>query len=297
MNKNTVLAITACLLWSTAFVGVKVALGYISPLVLGGMRFMLAGLLLLPLCGGMANLSGIVRNHTGTVLKVSLLQTFLLYGSFFIAMQYVRGAPASIIIGSSPLVSALVAHVMMKDDKMTRQNSMAIILGIIGIVIIVLSSKPWDPVGVIEFRGILLLIFGTLMSSISNVVVAKKRDAINPIELNSLQMFLGGCLLLITGLVLEGPPDMGQPLFFYGVLLWLAVISAAAFSIWFYLLARIRVSKLNVWKFLIPVFGALICWILLPDESPDIMSVLGVLLVSAGIIYSGVASDKCGVLV
>jgi len=50
--KIRILAVTACLLWSTAFAGVKIGLEYASPFFLAGSRFMLAGLLLVPLSGG-----------------------------------------------------------------------------------------------------------------------------------------------------------------------------------------------------------------------------------------------------
>ena len=40
---SRILAVTACLLWSTAFLGVKTGLEFMSPLVFAGVRFTLAG--------------------------------------------------------------------------------------------------------------------------------------------------------------------------------------------------------------------------------------------------------------
>ena len=281
--KNNLLAITACLLWSTAFVGVKVGLRYMPPLTLAGMRFILAGLLLLPFSGGLKHLANAAIHNYRTVLVVSLFQSILLYGTFFIAMQFVDGAVAAIVIGSSPMISALVAHVMMHDDKLTARNVFAISLGISGIVIVTLSCKPWAPVGLREFGGILLLLLGSVISGIGNVFVAKKKNAIHPVALNCSQIFIGGIVLLSAGLYLEGLPNMAQPLTFYKALLWLAALSAVGFSIWFHLLTRIKVSKLNIWKFLIPVFGAATSWWLLPDESPTLWAIIGLLFVTAGI--------------
>lgn len=281
---NTTLAITACLLWSTAFVGVKVGLKYMSPLMLAGLRFMLAGVLLLPFCGGMKTLKETVSGHTRTVLLVSLFQSFLLYGSFFIAMQYVGGAVAAIIIGASPLMSALTAHVMMKDDKLNARNSFAIALGITGVTIVGVNCKPWSPVGMIEFVGILILLFGSLVSAIGNVIIAKKRNSIHPVSLNCAQIFIGGVCLSLAGIIFEGVPSFDLPITFYAVLIWLASLSAIAFSIWFKLLGKIKVSKLNIWKFLVPVFGALTSWAFLPDESPTVWAIIGLLFVTAGVI-------------
>ncbi|NEW84143.1 MAG: hypothetical protein GZ094_17490, partial [Mariniphaga sp.] len=30
------------------------------------------------------------------------------------------------------------------------------------------------------------------------------------------------------------------------------------------------------WKFIIPVFGAILSWILIPNESPDLVSIAGI---------------------
>jgi len=52
MQKQTIthsgLAILACLLWSTAFVGIKIGLQHTTPLQFAGLRFFLSGILLLP---------------------------------------------------------------------------------------------------------------------------------------------------------------------------------------------------------------------------------------------------------
>ncbi|OVE74403.1 hypothetical protein BVX94_00430, partial [bacterium B17] len=84
MNKNskisdTILAITACLLWSTAFVGVKIVLQYMSPLVFAGIRFLLAAVLILPFCGGIGVLKKTLTKDTKTFLLIGLFQTFFLY--------------------------------------------------------------------------------------------------------------------------------------------------------------------------------------------------------------------------
>jgi drug/metabolite transporter (DMT)-like permease len=63
-------------------------------------------------------------------------------------------------------------------------------------------------------------------------------------------------------------------------------MSAVAFSIWFILLRRpgIKVSELNVWKFLIPVFGAVMSWIILVNEQPEAIALIGMLLIGLSLI-------------
>ena len=290
--KDRILAVTACLLWSTAFVAVKYTLGYMSPLTLAGIRFMLAGLLLLPLCGGVKALRAVWVEHRSTLLLASLLNTVLLYAIFYTSLKFVRGAQAAIMIGASPMVTSVVAHFVMKNDRMTRRKVVSLFLGLAGIVLLTISSKPWVPVGAKEGLGLLIMLGASLSAAFGNIVVARGRvPVLYTVALTSQQIFLGGVVLLVAGLVTEGIPSLILPWSFYAVLLWLAVVSAVGFSIWFRLLDRVPVSELNMWKFIIPLFGAILSWVLLKAESPDIFSVLGMLLVAVGIVWSQLRSD------
>ena len=60
-------------------------------------------------------------------------------------------------------------------------------------------------------------------------------------------------------------------------------MAAVAFSIWFILLQRpgVKVSELNLWKFIIPVVGAILSWILVPDENPEWLTISGMIIITA----------------
>lgn len=282
---NNVLAALACLLWATPFVVVKIALEHLPPLSVAGLRFLLAGLIQLPFCKRRALLQ-LLRTESKTVLLVSLFQTVLLYAGFFYALSFVRGAQAAIISGTGPLVAAVAAHFAMRDDRLNRRTVQSIALGVVGIAIISLATKPWEPVGLKEMAGMGILLSGSVVAAAGNLVVAKKRGRLPVVELNSLQMMVGGAVLLLWALGVEGVPNMAQPPRFYGALLWLAVVSAGAFALWFHLLSREKVSRLNIWKFLIPLGGAALSWLLIPGESPDRLTLVGMVFVVLAIVHS-----------
>jgi len=286
-------AITACTLWASAFVGVKFGLGFMPIFTFAGLRFLLAGAMQLPVLGftkargetppgesvGLLRLA--MRPHTWLV---SLCNTFLLYSLFFYGLTLVRGAQAAIVIGASPVVVSWMAHWWMPDDKMTSRKNAALLLGLLGVAVIALGSKPWEPVGRSEVFGMLVLLGVSCVSAVGNILVARAPAGTRPVQLNSVQMLIGGAGLLAVGFLVEGPQDFrAVPMAFWGTLVYLAFLSAAAFAIWFSLLQREKVSAVNLWKFLVPVLGAGLAWILLPNESPDVTAVIGMLLVASGI--------------
>jgi len=286
------LAITACLLWSTAFVGVKYGLQFAKPFGFAGIRFMISGLILLPFCGSIRHYLKTVKGHFISILMVSLFQTFLLYAFFYVGMTMISGAVAAIVIGASPLTIAITSHYVMPDDRMTPVKTLSLLLGLAGVVIISLSRQPWQTQGFSEFIGVVILLGAGISSALGNISVARKRYKIDPILLNSSQILIGGAMLFTVSLFVEGLPQMIYPPKFYLVLLYLSVLSAIAFSIWFGLLRRpkAKVSELNLWKFIIPVCGAILSWVLLPGESPEFFAVIGMLCVTCAILFYHLAA-------
>jgi drug/metabolite transporter (DMT)-like permease len=284
--KYILLAIFACLLWSTAFVGVKIGLQYAQPFGFAGIRFMISGLILLPFTGGLKRYFRIIQTNYRRILVVALSQTFVTYAFYYFGMTLVPGALAAIVIGSSPLIFAIVAHLTMHDDKITFLKFISMLIGFAGIVIISISRQPWQSAGLREFMGISILLVGTISGAIGNVLVSKDGHKIPPVLLNSAQLFIGGFFLFLFSLILEGSPLRPYPPIYYVTLIYLSILSAVAFSIWFILLKKpdVKVSSLNLWKFIIPVFGAMIAWLILPAEKPELFAVIGMVFVALSIL-------------
>ncbi|APG28672.1 hypothetical protein A7E78_13015 [Syntrophotalea acetylenivorans] len=289
------LAVIACLLWSTAFVGVKVGLRYAGPFAFAGQRFMLSGLLLLPFWWARRPNRSTVCSHGGMILSVALFQTFILYGLFYFGMTLIPGALAAMVIGASPLVTAVLAHYCMPGDRLSAIKGSSLLLGGIGVAVLSLSRQPWvSASGLVELAGIGVLLLANVAGALGNILVARHRTKIDPVFLNSAQLFIGGLGLWLLSLLLEVQPAEIVPWSYYAALGWLAFLSAAAFSIWFILLRRpgVRVSELNLWKFLIPVCGALFSWLLLPEEEPSLWPFAGMLCIAAAIVLFNLQSVR-----
>ncbi len=293
--KITSLAIAACFLWSTAFVAVKIGLKYSNPFYFSGLRFMLSGLVLLPFCGNLFSFIKTVSSNIRLILILGFLQTFVLYGIFFYTMTFISGALAAILIGSAPLITAITSHYAMDDDEMDLRKTLFLSIGIIGVVILSISRKPWTGHGLKEFAGMLFLLVGSVSSAMGNIIVAKDKK-VNPLVLNAAQIFIGGFLLFVLSIIFEGRPVLIHSQNFYFALAWLVFISATAFSIWFVLLSTpgVKVSELNIWKFIIPISGAGLSWLILPGENPELLPVAGMFFIVVSIILVNRYSLKKG---
>ncbi len=284
---NTVfLAIVACLLWSSAFVGVKIGLQYHTPFQFAGVRFFISGIMLYLFFGSFSKYWKQVFENWKFIALISGLQTVVQYMLFYAGINMLPASVAAMIIGSSPLFISVVSHFSFHNDKMDWLKTLSIILAILGVAVI--SFGPGKlPIGMqVSLLGVALLLMNNVVSGFSNVIIAKKPANISPVVMSSASLFFGGIGLMIISIPIEGYGLESPTTEYYVALGWLSFLSAAAFSIWFSLLRRpgVKVSILNIWKFLIPVSGAILSWLILPEESPNLTSLIGMALIAAALL-------------
>ncbi|MDE5423091.1 DMT family transporter [Ancylomarina sp. DW003] len=276
------LAIIACLLWATPFAAIKIGLKYTTPLNFAGIRFFISGLLILPFIPGFKKkFNGLNKKSWKLIVQIALLQTTFLYGLFYTGIDYLPGALGAMLIGAQPLFAAIMAHLMMKNDKMTWKKILAILLGMFGVCVISLGRADFVLTTTIPL-GVGILVLNNIVGSMGNVIVARDTREIPPRILASFSMILGGAMLVLVSIPFEHPNWNIQPTEYYLALGWLAIVSAMSITIWFGLLGRegVKVSNLNTWKFIIPIFGACISWLILPNEYPDLVSILGMIVIA-----------------
>ena len=136
------------------------------------------------------------------------------------------------------------------------------------------------------YYGLALLIVSNIVGASTNIIVKKQQHLkVSPIALTAFANFSGGIMLLITALIFEPITLNSPPVEFYASLIWLAIIPAAGFSIWYYLLEQdgVKVSELNTWKFIIPVVGSILSWLLIKGEDPRWQEIVGILIISGAI--------------
>jgi len=294
-KRNTIFwAVIACLLWSTAYAGIKLGLQYDTPLHFAGVRFIISGLMLLPFTVKPAAYLRMIRENYKVVLSVMVLQTLMNYSLFYLGLNLVPGALGAVIVGSQPLVTAVVAAMMHDEERLTRSKIITIIFGISGVILISAGRQAFRLGTALEFLGVILILGANIATAVSNVVVSLKSRGMNPVVLSSFSLGVGGLILYLVSIPVEGTVRVYRPFLYWADLAWLSFMSAFAFSLWFKLLQRpgVKVSELNLWKFIIPVVGAILSWILVPGEHPEILTIAGMIVISLSLILFFVTSGK-----
>ena len=284
---NTIFwAIIACLLWSTAYAGIKLGLQYDTPFHFAGIRFIISGLMILPFTVKPSAYLAMIRNNWRVVAWVTTLQIVVNYSLFYQGLNLVPGALGAVVYGAQPLIIALVAAVMHKDDRLTQKKIITIVFGISGVILISVGRQAFKLGTGLELLGVLMLLTGNIATAGSNVIISLKSKDINPFVLSSSSLFLGGVVLYLISIPVEAKHVGPLPMRYWMILLWLSFMAASAFSIWYKLLQRpgVKVSELNLWKFINPVTGAVLSWLLIPDENPELLTISGMVIITLSLI-------------
>lgn len=277
-RKSLPLYVVICaLLWGTAFPGIKYVYAHWEGadtfwvrLVFAGVRFVLAGLMLLPF----VRRPGVAIPTTSllTLLIVALTQTFGQYLFFYTGLSVSSGVLAALLVSTGSLWWVLLAPLMLDSAKPDRRQWLLLGMSILGITVAV--YKPGAGAGN-PVLGASLFLGAGLCGALAVLFFRRLDAAVDPVRATSFALSGGGVLLMVVGSV--GWPGFIALLDFKVAMMtvYLAAVSAAAFCLWNRLAQLFPVNLLAGYRFLIPLAGVVLSSILIPGESIGIGAVVG----------------------
>ena len=166
-------AIAACTLWAGAFVFIKIGVQWMPPLQFAGWRFLVSGLALapwVPRASGSTwkELRLVTKRHVWLLLLMGLMQIGLKYAFFYLGLAFVPAALGAMLSGAGPVVVALVARSVSREESISRKMWGAIVLGGMGVAVLTLGRQrigalndnfeqcgvgPWGSCGIEGSKG------------------------------------------------------------------------------------------------------------------------------------------------
>lgn len=275
-QKNYVVALLAmvcCLLWGSAFPCIKI--GYemfgigssdtASQILFAGVRFTLAGILTIIIGSGLSRKTLVPEKSSwGMVVKLCLAQTVIQYLFFYVGLAHTSGVKGSIIEASHVFFSILISALIFHYEKMGTLKTVGVLIGFAGVVLINLNGEGLD--SSMSFTGEGFLLLSTLSYAMSSVLIKRFSERENPVTLSGYQFIMGGIIMAAAGFAMGGELT-GFTFKSTLLLIYMAMISAVAYSIWGILMKHNPVGKVAVYGFMSPVFGVLLSALLLHEQN------------------------------
>lgn len=283
-------AMLCCLLWGSAFPLVKIGFSWLNissediptEILYAGLRFTLAGVIAIIIT---SLISGKFLRPTmkslPKVFSLSMFQTILQYLFFYIGLSNTSGVKASVIEAINVFVALIVSCLIFRMEKITAAKIIGSIIGFAGVVIINVSKG--DLTGGLTLKGEGFILISTVAYAFSSVLMKHWSGEENPMMMSAWQFLLGGIVMSILGFALGGRIS-GFDLKSVLLLIYLASLSAIAYSLWASLLKYYPVSRIAVYGFMNPVFGFILSAFLLGEsEAFGLKSIAALVLVCLGI--------------
>lgn len=288
----TLVALLCCALWGSATPAIKTGYkllaieGVPSIMLFAGIRFFLAGVFTVIIFSIAGKKFLFPKKQSwGKVLKVSAFQTVIQYILFYVGLSLTSGVKGTVSSGTNAFFSLLVAALIFKQEKLTPKKIIACVMGFLGIVIINLNGLSFTN-DMTDLMGVGFVVLSTIAYAVSSVLIKRYSSYENPVTISGYQFIIGGAFMAMVGLVLGGKITVSD---FWGVadLIYLALLSAIAYSLWGLLLKHNPVSKITVFTCSTPIFGAILTILLMPGESSTVNPInliITLILVSSGIL-------------
>lgn len=277
-------ALLCCVLWGSAFPCVKI--GYklfdiqaqdtMTQILFAGIRFAFAGIMVIALASiGKKKLIIPQKNTWIRAVKLSSFQTIAQYFFFYIGLAHTTGVKASIVEGVNVFVAIVVASLIFHQEKLTGRKMIGSIIGFSGVVLVNLAGSDGNLR--FNFLGDGFVFLSTFAYAFSSVLLKSYSKQDEPVILSGYQFFIGGLFMALVGLLFGGRLSVITASG-CGMLIYLAFVSAAAYSLWGTLLKYNPISKVAVFGFMNPVFGVILSAVLLAEGSSLGLSSLGALI-------------------
>jgi drug/metabolite transporter (DMT)-like permease len=276
------LFVLLALLWGSAFIAIEIGLHVFPPLYFAGIRYLLAGGLLL----GLAVMTAptLLPQTRNDVLSIGVVSVFLIFANhafLYLGEQIVSGAIAAIVISLAPVLTVLFASLTLERGLPRLHEVLGFVLGITGVVVVAQPDpSALDPQ---HLFGIGLVLMAAASFAAGGVLSRTVRSGL---PLKSLQAWsmLVGSLMLFAGGAVRGETLAGLTVTTTGWLSlgYLVIFSGiVAFLVYFTLLDRVGPSQLNLVSYLEPIAAALVAWLVL-GEVISVHTIVGFVLVMAG---------------
>ena len=281
-TRDWVAFIALALAWGSSFLWIKIALEEMGPFLLVAFR-LLFGVLGLVVALIITRPKWPLDRHTWQVLIVlGFINTAIPFVLISWAEVYIDSAVASILNGSVPLFTTIIAHFFVSDDRMNSAKLIALFTGFAGVVILLMRDLQGELELNLLGHGAMLL--AVLFYAIGAVYARRGTSEVSPVIRALIPVASADAMIWLVTPLVESPLALPQLPITWFALVWLGVIgSCVAYLLFYYLIHAIGPTRATMVTYTFPLIGVVLGVVFL-GELLDINLVLGGGLVLASIV-------------
>jgi drug/metabolite transporter (DMT)-like permease len=271
-----------CVVWGTTYLFIRIAVETIPPLLLTGIRYTVAGLLLLAI----ARLRGERIPRDWRVLANLVFIGFLMVGvgnlSVVWAEQWVPSGMAALFVATAPFWAAIIELFRRDGERVHLRAGIGMAVGFLGVAMLMLpngSSGQFDSKLLI---GALAIQLGSLGWQYGTARGKYNVKDVPLVTSAAIQTLTGGIIVDAAGLAIgEASRFYVTPRTFWA-LAYLTVFGCVAYIAYVFALHHIRMTQMSLYAYVNPVVAVILGWLVL-NERLTWLSIVAMVVILAGV--------------
>lgn len=254
------------LIWGSTYLFIRIAVQTMPPLLMAGVRFLLAGIILLAITsrmdGGEQDPIGPRQWRAAAITGALLL--FVGNGLVSYGEQFVGSGLVALLIATVPLFVALFSVVVL-GSRLSRRAVLGIVIGLLGTAVLL------RPGGTGADPAHMLLVLGAPLAWAAGSVYATRAPLPRrPLLATALEMLCAGAMLLAAALATG--ETAGLSVGRISVASWLSLLylivfgSLVAFSAYVWLLTRVATTAVATYAYVNPLVAVCLGWAVLGER-------------------------------
>ena len=271
--RHILIALLVPLTWGFGFALAKAGLDHFSPLLLMGMRFLIAAAVLVWFVP-------IPRGYLKQICSISFIAATLQYGLTFSGLARMDATPAVLLVQAEVIFGVIIAALLL-GEKPSLKQIVGITISCLGILTIV-GAPSLDG----QIFGVMLILGGTLAFALGQVLIRRLKGALTGFQMTAWMGVIAGPQMILAAMLFEGDLILQistAPLAAWGTVLYLGLImTIIGYSAWYFILARYPVPMVMPVLLLLPV-ATILGAVSFLGERPDMIVLFGGAIVISGV--------------
>ncbi len=280
-----------CVVWGTTYLGIAIALETVPPLLLTGVRFVIAGLIMM----GIAKLRGErIPRDVRTLANLALIG-FLMVGVGNLAVvwaeQWVPSGLAALLVATAPFWMAIIELFRRSGERVSMQSGIGMAIGFLGVALLVSPgvSGSWSMNFVL---GALAIQVGGVCWQLGSAHGKYNLAHVPLMSSAALQMLFGGIIVTVAGLAIGEAPRFALNARTLTAMIYLTLFgSVIAYSAYVFALAHLRTTVTALYAYVNPVVAVFLGWLVL-SEPLTAKSIMAMVVILAGVALVQTAGRK-----
>ena len=282
--------------WGSTYLAIKYAIETLPPFLMAGVRFFVAGVILMIWARFRKDYERPKAVHWKTSFIVGAFLLLVGNGAVVYAEHHISSSLAALLIATEPFWIVILSWLWLKKSRPNSKVILGLVVGFFGVWLLI-SGQPvssFASADSMQGLGTIVVILAALSWAIGSIYGLRSPVPKSAILMAGMQMFAGGLILLVVSLFLGEWSSFSiaevSANSWFGLIYLIVFGSLIGFTAYSWLMRNAEPAMVATYAYVNPIIAVLLGWLIAGE------SFTGQMLIGAGVIVGSVvlitAEDK-----